>query len=239
MENTSNNDKTQKYYKVNKKLTYKKIIIILVIIISVICMCLFLAHLAIEKLNKLYEEEQIEITSTDQFLGRDALLNDENADYHSYLLIFSEKVTEDMKVEKYYYHESPSLNILYTIFLEYTLESELFDKEKTRLSELKMSYNGEEKDILSIDTGSSDKNCYLSIYDEYGNYEYAFTDDATHRIVCVFTQYDGFDRVPEELQLTSFNLAKDQWESDKIAYNMYWFWQGKGSRYMPDELIEE
>lgn len=239
MENTSNNDKMWKYYKVNKKLTYKKIIIILVVIISVISMCLFLAHLAIEKLNKIFEEEQIEITSTDQFLGRDALLNNENADYHSYLLIFPEKVTEGMKVEKYYYHESSSINTLYTIILEYTLDDQLYERERIRLSELKMSYDGEEKDILTVDTGVSDKNCYLAIYDKYGGYEYAFTDDEMRRIVCVYTQYDGLDRIPEEYQLKSFNLAKDLWESDKIAYNMYWFWEGKGSRYMPDELIGE
>ena len=234
MENTSNNDKMHKHYKVNKKLTYKKIIIILVIIISVICMCLFLAHLAIEKLNKLYEEEQIEITSRDQFLGRDALLNDEKADYHSYILVFPEKVTEGMKVEKYYYHESSSINTLYTIILEYTLNDQLYEKEKTRLSELKMSYNGEEKDILSVNTGLPNKSCYLSIYDEYGGYEYAFTDDEMHRIVCVYTQYDGLERVSEEYQLKNFNLAKDLWESDKVAFNMYWFGEAEGARYMPE-----
>lgn len=236
MKDTEKQDVMGQYYKPKKKLSYKKIIIILGINISFICIGLFLLYVALEKLDQIFEEDEIEITSPDQFLGRDDLLNAESADYHSYLLVFPNKITEGMKVEKYYYHESPLLNTLYTIILEYTLDDELYDKEKSRLSELKMIYNGEEKNILTVNTGSPNKNCYLAIYDENGNNEYAFTDDETHRIVCVFTQYDGFDRIPEEDQLKTFDLSKDLWESDEIAYNMYWFWEGEGVRYMPDEL---
>jgi hypothetical protein len=220
--------------KSNHKHSVKKLLLILVILITIICGIMFLLYFALNKWNKLLREEEVEITATDQFLGRDALLKAESADYHSYLLVFPERITDGMKVEKFYYHESPSFNTLYTIYLEYTLDGDSYEKEKTRLSKLKMSYDGEEKTIFPVDTGTPSKSCYVAIYDDYGNYEYAVTDDETKRIVCVFTQYDGFDRIPKEDQLTTFHLAKELWETDKVAFDMYFFQQQSGNRIMPE-----
>lgn len=56
----------------------------------------------------------------------------ENADYHSYLLIMPENLTQEMKIEKYYFYESQSLNNLYTIILEYTLEDKSYYQEERR-----------------------------------------------------------------------------------------------------------
>ncbi len=216
-----------------KQRTKTKVLIIaasIAFIVVSILTTVFIKKLLVQVDNSI----QIEITSADKFLGRDNLLSEENADYHSYLLTRPECVTEDMEIEKYYYNEYQSINNLYTILLVYTLKDEAYKKEKQRLSELKLSYGGKEKEIIYIDGGTSDRDSYLAIYDEYGNYEYTLTDDTNHRIVCVFTQYMGYEKIPEEYQLKSFNLAKDLWESDKIAYNMYWFWEKNGNRNMAE-----
>lgn len=52
--------------------------------------------------------------------------------------------------------------------------------------------------------------------------------------MCIFTQYDGFDKIPEEYQLKSIDLPKDEWESDHVAYSMYYFSLGDGIRTMPE-----
>lgn len=201
-----------------------------VITIFVICILLMLRPF----INKLVEESQTEITAVEEFSGRKSLLEEENADYHSYLLVFPEMVSGGMEIESYYFSEYPSLNNLYTVMLVYTLEDEAYRQEKERLAALKIAYEGQQKEILYTDHGNGNSS-YLTIYEEeYGCYEYALTEDDNNRIVCIFTQYDGFEYIPEEYQIKTIDLPKDQWESEEIAYNMYYFSQGNGSRIMPE-----
>jgi hypothetical protein len=196
--------------------------------------CLLFAVKIVKNLYlKFDSNSRIEVMTVDQFQGRGSLLKDENADYHSYLFIIPDNVTQEMKMENYYFYESSALNNLYTIVVEYTLADNAYQEEKKRLSELKITYEGEEKSILRIEDAVPEMDCYLATYDNNGNYEYALTDDTNHRIVCVFTQYMGFEKVPEKYQI-KFNLEKELWESKEVAYNMYWFQENNGNRTMPE-----
>ena len=140
-------------------------------------------------------------------------------DYKSHLLIFPETVLDEMKIEKYAYeYIALPLTSSYDIYLEYTLEDELFDEEIQRLEDISVSYEGNTQKIVKMEQGEYD--VYITSYMKNCAYEYALVDTANRKIVCIYTQLHepSGEKVPQEYLVDLNTMEKEVGERFSVYY---------------------
>lgn len=134
------------------------------------------------------------------FTGREGVISgEEYTEIFSHLLGFP-GCTEDIDVEKYLFRKETDLfDTPCQIFLRYSMPEKTFASEKERLSNISISYRGEEKKPIHLENiyGGS---AYVKIYEKLGNYEYGILNEDKNEIVCVFLQREMFSesKISEE-----------------------------------------
>lgn len=110
----------------------KKRIKIICLIFAVI-IGIFLVTVIIGKKiwDSVVSETHLVLTNTEDYQGREKFFEEEYVGYWSSLLIFPESDLESIDVEKYYYERDYlSLDPIYEIVLEYTLDEKEYQNEK-------------------------------------------------------------------------------------------------------------
>ena len=116
--------------------------------------------------------------------------------FGSRLLIFPEEISPSCTVNQFYYRcASSGFDNSYQLILDYALPRDEFEKEVERLSQLKMEYAGQTKQIV-CDTRSFRYPAFVSLFSKFGDYEYALIDEENCRIVCVLCCLYDIDRLP-------------------------------------------
>ena len=207
----------------------KKTIIIITICVVLVMM---IATVGLWFLKQLFASEPTIKQGAEEYKGRAAYFEDESEGFYSHLLIFPEKELEGMEIKKYYYSEEVSLfDNFYSIYLEYTLDDENYQKEKERLGNLSMEYKGKQQYIEQIEHENFDA-VYVAAWSEMRTCEYALLNEENNKIVCVFSQISELDNsvIPEQYLLDK-DVMKDKFGE---YFDIYYFKDGAGTYVMPE-----
>lgn len=195
----------------------------LMFVVGIVSATIAVALLAVGVIHFL---ANVEVPSTivegaDNYKGRTDICKD---DYlYSHLLVFPEADTKGIQVQEYYYECEEFIDNSYNIYVKYTMEKDVYEKERERIADISMTYKDRNQVITKVD-GASEYTAYVASWDMDHTYEYALFDDETSSIVCVFTQHDEANNelIPKKYHLDE-NIMKESVGDD---FNVYYFKEG-------------
>lgn len=173
-----------------------------------------------------------ETTDINAFSGREGLYDwGDGTDYFSYLLGFPEE-TDGITIEEFLYREERGLfDTPYQIFLRYTMSEKKYTEEKERLSQITMSYKGNEQQPIYIEDIYEYPICVLA-YEPTRNYEYVILNDDKNQITCVFLQMTALQ--DSKISTQYIPNPEKVLESVPEMYSIYYFEDGQGGFVMPN-----
>lgn len=151
------------------------------------------------------------------FTGREDILykyvtvdedGEEHTIVHNGLLVFPEEHMDSIDVKDYYFSYVNGFNPCYEIFLEYQLDEQEFEKEKTRIENISLHYEGMVQDIVHV-PDACELDAYVAAWGWL--YEYALIDEENNRIICVYVQVyhpKRWNYIPEEYRLDTSVLGE-------------------------------
>lgn len=191
-------DRRDAQYLASFKKKFRRLVIRLALAIAggiLLCLLLFLGVIA--KLTLFADSyKTTEISEYRNFTGHIEGEAQELYGSRSRLLIFPEEISPSCTVNQFYYRcASSGFDNSYQLILDYALPRDEFEKEVERLSQLKMEYAGQTKQIV-CDPRSFRYPAFVSLFSKFGDYEYALIDEENCRIVCVLCCLYDIDRLP-------------------------------------------
>lgn len=177
-----------------------------------------------------------------------------------YITVIFPKTIDENNVEQYYAKGcgsysytageeedewSGSYDLAWIRFLAVSLPEADYEKEKQRLAELSVAYQGEESVEHAVNSVLKDTEhfayeAYIAVWDNaMSNYEYALVDDSSQRIIYVFTSNESYRSIKTDYDISptkSVNVIPLKLSNDQNkAYSIYSFWgAGFYDYYKPD-----
>ena len=134
------------------------------------------------------------------------------------------------QIESYYYYYMDTLfDPTCQIYLEYTLQDADFETEVLRISQIKERYEHEhykdKENKIVYDTKNFIYPAYVTIFNNDHCYEYALINQEEHKIICVFTQFIGNNKVKFDKRYLPQDFGNTKNEN---SFNMYYTENGLG-----------
>ena len=157
---------------------------------------------------KITENKSDDKTKYGEYL--DELIN--NYDVHSELLIFPDKVDKE-SIENFKYQTQDGIfDGSYFLYLVCNYDNEKYNKELTRIKNIKTKYRNKIKRPIYLREDQYD--AYIAIMDGYNTFEYVLFDKENLKVIYIFNQLFDYK---------SIKLNRDYIISQDITYNIYSF----------------
>lgn len=183
----------QEDYNLSKRIFLKIRKKVLIFIVSVIFFFLILFLIAVGYIVYGKSGQESYYTKSIQDYGNyTGHIEEEEILMHSNLLIFPDKAIAEKYGESYLYNcEIVSFaGNSYFIALICNYDEETLNKEKNRLENIKLAYDGKNKEIL-VHSINEENKVYISILGQNGRREYALVEG--NKITYVFSQYSDYE----------------------------------------------
>lgn len=152
---------------------------------------------------------------------------------YSNLYIFPTTIPQAARIDSYYYYQRDTfLDPTCQIYLEYSLSKEAYDTEVLRLSKIVETYENEnfkgKENKIVYDTENFKYPAYVTIFNSNHCYEYALLNEEEHKIIYVFTQYIGLNKVKFDKKYLPKDFGD---EKNSKGFNIYYSDAGNGLGY--------
>lgn len=152
---------------------------------------------------------------------------------YSNLYIFPTQMPESARIEAYnYYYRNTFFDPTCQIYLEYSLSKVDFDAEILRLSKISEKYENENykgiENRIVYDTKNFIYPAYVTIFNNNNCYEYALLNKGECKIICVFTQFIGYNDIKFNKKYLPIDFKN---QKNSRGFNIYYSYSENGDGY--------